>query len=139
MAKKNRLSIDFEHFAGVAERLERLGGDLKATTEKALQESKDYVTANIERDMKSHHRTGKTEASIRSEDKVEWSGNIAEVKVGFDIAHGGLPSIFLMYGTPKMSKDQKLYDDIYGNATKRKLRKIQEEIFAEAVKRAMGG
>ena len=139
MAKKNKLTVDFSNFEEYAEKLDRLGGDLKATTEKALQESKDYVTANIERDMKAHNKTGRTERSIMDEAKVGWSGTMASVDVGFNIAHGGLASIFLMYGTPKMAKDQRLYDDVYGNATKKKIKEIQEKIFADAIRKAMEG
>lgn len=136
---KNKLTVDFSNFTEYAEKLDELGGDLKATAEEALQASKDYVTENIERDIKSHKRSGRTEASIKDESKVVWEGMTASVDVGFDIAHGGLASIFLMYGTPKMAKDQKLYDDIYGAATKRKIKQMQEEIFEKAIKEKLGG
>lgn len=136
---KNKLTVDFSNFAEYAEKLDQLGGDLKATAEEALQDSKDYVTENLERDMKSHRRTGRTEASIKDDSKVTWEGMTASVDVGFNIAHGGLASIFLMYGTPKMAKDQKLYNDVYGAATKRKIKKMQEEIFEKAIKKRMGG
>lgn len=136
---KNKLTVDFSNFAEYAEKLDQLGGDLKATAQEALQESKDYVTENLERDMKGHKRSGRTEASIKDESKVVWEGMTASVDVGFDIAHGGLASIFLMYGTPKMAKDQKLYNDIYGATTKRKIKEMQEEIFEKAIKKRMGG
>lgn len=136
---KNKLSIDFKGFAEYAERLEKLGGDLKEAADKALKESKDLVDEQLHEQMKKHHRTGRTEKSIRDDAEVEWSGNVGSVDVGFDIAHGGLPSIFLMYGTPRMSKDQKLYNAVYGTATKRKVKELQEKIFAEAIQRRMGG
>ena len=135
---KNKLTVDFSNFLEYAEKLDQLGGDLKATAEEALQESKDYVTENIEADMKSHTRTGRTEASIKEDSKVTWEGMTASIDVGFDIKHGGLASIFLMYGTPKMAKDQKLYNDFYGASTRRKIKEMQEKIFKEAIKKRLG-
>lgn len=136
---KNKLSIDFKGFEEYAERLEKLGGNLKETVDKALQESAELVNEQLHDEMKRHNRTWDTDKSIRDDARVEWSGNIGSIDVGFDIAHGGLPSIFLMYGTPRMNKDQKLYNAVYGAATKRKVKELQEQIFAEAVHRIMGG
>lgn len=135
---KNKLTVDFSNFLEYAEKLDQLGGDLRATAEEALQESKDYVTENIEADMKSHKRTGRTEASINEDSKVIWEGMTASIDVGFNIKHGGLASIFLMYGTPKMAKDQKLYNDVYGTGTKKKIKEMQEKIFQEAIKKRLG-
>ena len=139
MAKKNKLSVDFKCFAEVAENLDRLGGDLQATTDKALEASRKLVDDQLHAKMLKHHRSGDTERSILDSARVEWHGTISEVKVGFDIANGGLPSIFLMYGTPRMDKDQDLYNAVYGASTKRKIHELQKQIFDEAVKKAMGG
>lgn len=136
---KNKITLQFKAFEEFAEKLDKLGGDLRATTEKALQNSHDYVTPKIEKDMKNHKRTGKTAGSIRSDAKVEWDGSVASVDIGFDITHYGLPSIFLMYGTPKMKKDQNLFDDIYGKTTQKKIKELQEKTFARAIKKVMGG
>lgn len=137
--KKNKLTIDFKNFEEYAERLDKLGGNLKSVVEKALTESKELVNAQLHEQMKKHKRTSKTEASIMDEARIEWSGPTASLDIGFDIAHGGLASIFLMYGTPKMPKDQKLYNAVYGRTTKNKIKKLQEEIFSEAIKNIMGG
>lgn len=151
MAKKNKFSLDFSNFADYAEKLDKLGGNLKKTADRALQESYDYVTENVENKIRSHHRTGETEKSLLTQSKVEWTGNTASIDVGFDIKNGGLPSIFLMYGTPRhgpvgkngghpgTAADKQLYDAIYGNRATREIRKIQEEIFANEIKKIMGG
>jgi hypothetical protein len=55
------------------------------------------------------------------------------VSVGFDISHGGLPTIFMMYGTPSYMKNQLLYDAIYGDQTIGEVRRVQKEIFNEAM------
>lgn len=135
-----KLALDFKGLEELAEKLDKLGkgSALKKAVEKALLESAKLVNLQLEAEMKKHYRTGKTVKSIVPE-KVEWSGTQATVKVGFDIAHGGLASIFLMYGTPKMEKDQRLYNAIYGSQTKRKIREVQEKAFNEVLNEIMGG
>lgn len=136
---KVKLTVDFKGFEEYAEKLDKLGGDLRLPTEEALEKSKEFVDGQLHDAMKSHERTGKTEGTIMDSAQVEWSGSVASVDVGFDIAHGGLASVFLMYGTPKQQPDKKLYDAIYGRSTKTKVKKIQEEIFAKAIREKMGG
>lgn len=139
MARKNKITLQFTGFEEYAEKLDKLGGDLKATTEKALQNSHDFIMPKLHQDMRKHHRSGQTEGSIVDDAKVEWEGTTASVRIGFKIRDGGLPSIFLMYGTPRMKKDQQLYDDIYGNKTKKAIKELQEKTFARAIKKVMGG
>lgn len=138
MARK-KLYMDGEVFGQYAQQLYKLSSMefLKETTEKALMESKAYVTEKLHQDMKKHHRTGRTEASIDDDSGVEWKGTLASVKVGFKISEGGLPSIFLMYGTPRMQPDRKLYNDVYGAATRRKIQEIQREVFDNALRQVM--
>lgn len=147
---RNKLTLEFKAFEEYAERLDELGGDLVAVTEKALQNSHDYVIPKIRAAMRKHHRTGTTEDSIADDAEVWWEGSVAEIKVGF-IFPEGLPSVFLMYGTPRHGpagkkgghpgtvEDKEFYDTIYGNKTKKEIAKLQEKTFARAIKKAMGG
>lgn len=130
---KNKMRLEFTGFEEMAERLDKLGGDLKKTTEKALIETHELLTPKIEEafrqhDVKYSHDTMK---SLKKDAKVEWNGSTAEIGVGFKISEGGLPSIFIMYGTPRMDPDKKVYNAIYGN--KKKVRELQEKIFAEEI------
>lgn len=150
---RNKVSMTGDLFLDYARKLEDLGGNIKDTVDKALEKSAKYVNENLEKDIKIHRRTGKTEKSLReNEQKVEWEGTVASVPVGFSIRKGGLPSIFLMYGTPKhgpvgkrpgatghpgTKQDKKLYNDVYGAATKRKVQEIQEKVFAEDIEKIM--
>lgn len=120
------------------EKLDKLQADTKKITKEALQKSYDVVTPAIDQAIKPHHLTGQTEKSLVKNEKVQWEGMIAYIKVGFNIRQGGLASIFLMYGTPRMSPDKKLYNSIYGSSTKKKIRQIQEEIFKEELRKVMG-
>lgn len=155
MAKKNRLSIDFKGFQEYYEKLDRMGTDIKKVTEEALEKSFRTVTPGIQAAIAPHsvRFTGATEDSLVKEPNVKWDGNTGSVKVGFDITNGGLPSIFLMYGTPRhgvenqygkasgshpgMAVDQTLYNSIYGTSTKNKVRKVQKEVFDKALQEAL--
>ena len=46
------------------------------------------------------YSTGGTEAHLNTDFTVDWEGNMARLKLGFNLEGDGLASIFLMYGTP---------------------------------------
>ncbi|MSA02910.1 hypothetical protein GKG47_14075 [Lactonifactor sp. BIOML-A3] len=135
----NKITFKGELFKTMMEQLDSLNGDLKTVTQKALQKTHEYITPKLQEDMKCHRRTGRTEGSIDQTAKVNWEGNTAGMDVGFHIRSGGLASIFLMYGTPKMAKDQKLYNDVYGSKTKKEIEKMQQEILTQEIQKKMGG
>ena len=134
---KNKMSLEFDGFIQLSEKLLKLGGDLEGVTEKALKKSFDAVTPGIEAAIEPHKLTGKTQSTLRRTGDVKWTGTIAEVPVGFDISGGGLPSIFLMYGTPHMKPDRKLYNSIYGAKTKKKVKELQAAAFSEELEKVM--
>lgn len=135
---KNKMTIDFKGFQEMFEKLDRLEADTKRISEKALQKSYDVVTPAIDQAIKPHYLTGQTEKSLAKNEKVEWEGMTAYIRVGFNISNGGLPSVFLMFGTPRIKPDKKLHDSIWGASTKKKVRQIQEEIFKEELKKVLG-
>ena len=138
MARKNRVRLQFDGFQEYAERIDKLNGDLKSIMTEALVESKKLVTPGIKKRMEKHHRTGVTESTINDINEVTWNGSIGEIKIGFDISNDGLPSIFLMYGTPRMKKDTALYNSIYGSKIKKQISELQKEIFERELER-LGG
>lgn len=133
-----KFKVEFEGFDEVMNRLKKLNGDMRGTTEKALKETHSIVTNKAQAAIAPHRRTGRTEASLYRAGDVRWSGETAFVWTGFPIHEGGLPSIFLMYGTPRMKKDQQLYNAFFGAATKKQVLSSQEDIFYEAI-RKLGG
>lgn len=153
-ASSKKFGIEFSGFSEVVNRLNKLQADVPAVTEKALKATHAHVTPQLHELMKAHEQTGNTEKSIVDTANVEWTGTVAKVEVGFDISNGGLPSIFLMYGTPRhmganqygdhgksvggTKADAKLKAAVFGSSTKKEIMKIQEDIFYDALRRSSG-
>ena len=137
MARK-RFGIQFEGFEELIEAYDKLGGDLKKVASDCLDEATKLVHPELKKQMEKHKRTGTTENSIK-DGKVEWEGTTGSIPVGFDLKYGGMPSIYLMYGTPRMQKDTKLYNAIYGASTQKKVSEAQREILEKAIKKRLGG
>ena len=154
MAKK-RFGLDFSGIADLAEKYDKLGGDLKEITTKALEFIPDAVNPEAQKAIAAHRRTGKTQASLVQDQKVSWQGSVASIAVGFDLKAGGFPSIFLMYGTARHApsnqyggpfggsietvQDKHLYNAFYGNRMQKKISEEQQKIFLEGVEEVMGG
>lgn len=139
---KNKLTIEFEGFNILRDKLNQLGGDVKKATEKALEKSQKAIEQKVSAAIMPHNESGETAKSIVKNAVVEWTGEMASVNVGFDIKDGGLPSIFLMYGTkvhgqPHITPDKNLYNAVYGAQTRKEIAKIQEQIFTETIERVM--
>ncbi len=134
-----KMELKFTGMNEYIRRLQRMDKDIKRVTENALKASSAEITPGIHKGIAPHNLTGATEESIVNDKKVEWTGEVAEVKVGFSIRvsirDGGLASIFLMYGTPTIEPDMELYDSIYGSRTKSKVRKKQKEVFEKGILR----
>lgn len=145
---KNKIGLQFAGFDEYVRKLDALEGDVKTVTEEALKESKTLVTTNLQSVVnkanypahgKYARRGDPTRASIDTALTVSWEGTLGEIKIGFDLKESGMTSIFLMYGTPRMSKMQGLYDAVYGSRTKNQVKKIQQEVFSNAIKKKMEG
>lgn len=134
-----KMKLQFPAWEELAENLDKLGGDLKETTEEALKASHAAITPKIEAAFKPHsvRFSGDTLETLRKEQKVEWSGMVGSIPIGFDISKGGLPSIFIMYGAPTVAPDRKVYNAFYGSATRKEISKIQHEIFQNKINEAM--
>lgn len=137
---KNKIGLQFSGWDEVLANLDRLGGDIKKTTEEALIESQKIVANNAHAAMQRHKRPGggRTEASIVENGVVNWEGNTAQINVGFNLEAGGMPSIYLMYGTPRMEKDPAVYNAVYGSRVKKDISQKQADTFYKAVAERMG-
>lgn len=112
---------------------------MKRALESALIASKEHVNAKIEDALQSgnlphggKYSTGHTLKTLDRNTTVEWDGDTAEIKVGWNLKEDGLVSIFLMYGTPRREPKSTdavkgLKTAIYGAATKKEVAEIQQE------------
>ena len=144
-----KMSIVFDGFSDLAQAIDKAGGDLKEAVDEALAKTQDLVQENVRsastvysgKGLKGY-ATGAMVRSIMASESPEWHGSIAEVGSGFTTNGGAtmagfLHSIFVMYGTPKMTKDQKLYNAIKGTRTRKQIAEIQQEVMNEHLK--LGG
>ena len=141
MAKK-KITIEFDGYSILERKLKEIDGNAQKTAESAMKASHNLVTKKLNSAISSHKATGETKQSLDKTPVAIWTGDIGETKVGFNIADGGLPSIFLMYGTqvhgqPHIEPDRNLYDAIYSTKTRKEVQKIQREIYEKSIERAM--
>lgn len=133
MAKRSKYSFNFEEMEALAAKIEKMGGNLEEAVEEALQVTHDLITPKLATGIKRHHSSGDTEESLDRAPAVTWKTPlVAQVNIGFDLADGGLPSIFLMWGTPRrkaseMPVDKALKNAAFGPAVKREVAKLQRE------------
>lgn len=130
---KAKWGIEFKDFEKFADQLEKLSSKntLRSTTEKSLKETHSIITKDAKSAISTHRRTGRTEDSLKTDADVQWTSDVGYVDVGFNIASGGLASVFLMFGTPRMSPDKDLFNSVYGQ--KNKIDKIQKKIFEDEI------
>lgn len=144
-----KMSIVFDGFSDLAQAIDKAGGDLKEAVDEALTKTQDLVQENVKtastvytgKGLKGY-ATGAMVRSIMASESPEWHGSIAEVGSGFTTNGGAtkagfMHSIFVMYGTPKMTKDQKLYNAIKGTRTRKQIAQLQQEVMNDHLK--LGG
>lgn len=133
-----KMQMQVEGLDALMERMRKLGVDTRSAVNKALIETHKIVTEKAEAAIETHRRTGATEASLRHDVVIEWNRDVASIKVGFDIENGGLPSIFLMYGTARIKPDKTLHDAFFGKETIKEIVEAQEKAIYTAIHSAEG-
>lgn len=141
---KNKIGLQFNGWKELMAGIDKVAGEsgLKQATEDALKASKQYVDNKVDSVMvkgnmsaRGRYWTGETKKSLNKDMTVKWQGFTGEIEIGFDLEKSGLVSIYLMYGTPRMSKVDALYDAFYGKKTKAEIRKIQKEAIQKYIER----
>ena len=139
MAKRSKYSLNFKEFEDLAHRLEDMGGDLQKTCDAALVATHEYITPQLASGIARHNLSGNTGKSLENSPHVVWeTPTKAKVSIGFNLAEGGVPSIFLMWGTPKrkaseMPVDIAFKNSAFGPKVKREVAKLQREALEAAV------
>lgn len=131
-----RMQILFDGFKDLAAQIDKAQGDLHGAVNEALEETERIVHDNLEtaaapyaRGGRKGYATGAMYAARKGLKGVQWAGTWAEIGVGFDLkANGGFHSIFVMYGTPRMAKDAKVYNAIRGAKTRKQIAEKQQGI-----------
>lgn len=147
MAK--RMSIIFDGFEKLAEDIDAINGDLHSAVDEALQETQFIVQDNLTSaaEVYQHgglkgYAKGTMYKSIIQDLRIDWKGLVAEVNTGFTGTSGHfagfMHSIFVMYGTPRMAKDAKVYNAIKGTRTRKQIAEKQEEIMVKHLKLGEG-
>ncbi len=138
------MKIVGDPMADLLEEMDRIGMDVKPAATEALEKTQNLISNNLKSaaqiyDQKGGgqkgYATGKMYRTIISDQHVSWEGSIATVNAGFALKeNGGFHSIFVMYGTPRMMKDTKVYNAIKGARTRTRIAKIQEEVMKKYLK-----
>lgn len=141
----SRMKILFDGFEDLAYAVDTCLGTevLHKAVDEALVETGKYVQNQLTEAAAPYatkggglkgYATGEMYKAIKKDQVVHWQGYLAEVSVGFNLNEfDGWVSIFVMYGTPRMSKDQKIYNAIKGTKTKKDVEKIQQEVMGKYV------
>lgn len=128
MGRRSKFAFNFDAMLDLAERIEKAGGSLQEACDEALTQTSDYITRGLQQGITRHVRSGETKGSLRDSPSVRWESElVAYVDIGFDLENGGIPSIFLMWGTPKMAADAKLKNAAFGGKVKKEVARIQQE------------
>ena len=131
--RKNYIAVDFSAFAEYAEKLDRLGADLKDVIGDAMEEAAKQVQEDTADAVESanlpaggQYSDGETRASIVRDVTPKWSGSVGEVHLGFDKSKPGAGG-FLITGTPKMAPDAALAEMYSGKNYQRQINKKIKE------------
>jgi hypothetical protein len=145
-----KMQITFDGFRDLAEAVDKAGGNITAAVDEALSDTRDIVQKELRTAAQPYkagggglkgYATGSLyDAIISLAERIEWDGTTATVKVGFsskENRNGFMHSIFVMYGTPKMNKDPKIYNAIKGSRTKKLIAEAQRRTLEKYLK--LGG
>lgn len=118
-----------------ADQLQEAGGmaAVKRAVQGGMLATKKQVNAEVTTAMQSgnlpaggKYSTGDTMGHLNEEMTVDWEGNMARLKLGFNMEGGGITSIFLMYGTPRHAPASGLREALKEHPKKISRKKMQE-------------
>ena len=143
MARNNggKFSIDFSSFEEIARQLESMDLDLRdavgEAVEMAANEVQDEVRKAVEKPnlpARGDYSSGDTAESVIDNPKVEWSGYIGEIGLGFDKSKPGAGG-FLITGTPQFDPVKGLQKIFVGKSYNKKFKDKVEKALREVIRR----
>lgn len=132
----SKMSLSFEGFDNVLRKLNTMEAGSKKAAEDALKKGFQIMTdkaAAAGYPAQGHYATGRMAGSLVRSPSIKWSGTEASVDVGFNLKKGGLPWVFMAYGTPRYMKVQAMYDAFYGSQTEGEVLNAARDIFYKAM------
>lgn len=138
-----KMSITFDGFKDLLDDINRAGGESIKAVDEALTKTQKIIQDNLQSAAAVYahgglkgYATGRMYKSIVKHGEVTWNGSVATVEAGFQLrGEGGTwDSIYVMYGTPRMKKDTKVYNAIKGAKTRAEIAKVQEETMKKYLK-----
>jgi HK97 gp10 family phage protein len=129
---KNSLKLELTGVEELLQSIEKMGGDINQAAEKAILASAKPFHQELKLAIKKHRRSGLTEATLHEPTKVHWEGNRCSLQVGFNLKAGGLPALFLEYGTPRMKARPFIRPAI--NRSRKNMKAIQQKTLSELLK-----
>ena len=134
MARRKN-GFDITALGKYADQLQEAGGmaAVKRAVQGGMLATKKQVNAEVTTAMQSgnlpaggKYSTGDTMGHLNEEMTVDWEGNMARLKLGFNMEGGGITSIFLMYGTPRHAPASGLREALKEHPKKISRKKMQE-------------
>lgn len=134
MARRKN-GFDITALEKYADQLQEAGGmaAVKRAVQGGMLATKKQVNAEVTTAMQSgnlpaggKYSTGDTMGHLNEEMTVDWEGNMARLKLGFNMEGGGITSIFLMYGTPRHAPASGLREALKEHQKKISRKKMQE-------------
>lgn len=141
---RNTLKLDISGIERLLTELDSLGGNVKKTAELALKKAgvqimNDTILAVSKPNLPAQGEFSRnyTSESIVHHPKVEWSGNVAWIPVGFDFSKPGAGG-FLIDGTPRMNPAAKLRQIYKGTRYMTEIQKMMQDIVWDELKKEWG-
>lgn len=129
----SKVSVELKGWDVLEKKLNALGADIMKEQKEALIEARDYTNNKLREHVKnSHYDTGKLYNSIENYPPQVGVDN-ATICAGFNFNKGGWKSRFFLAGTPKMPKDQVMWNILYSAAEKIKRHNIMLSHLKKAV------
>ena len=124
--------IDYYGTDELIQKLDRLGGNVDEVLASALLKSAEKPKEEMLAYIKEHKRTGLTESTFTENIEHERDSGTIYLEVGFDIKKGGLPALFLNYGTPTIEPSFFINNAIDNNIEE--IKRAQIETIEKAIK-----
>ena len=149
----SRFSVKVQGLDTYLQTLNKVNGNIRGAIDTALINTHELITNQIKEALTKgvpiksggtskpinivSKGSGNMARSFLDEIAVDWYGDRAFIRVGFDQSESMHATYMMITGTAYTKPSKKLYNAIYGAATKKKVAEIQKQALIEAIEEAM--